>query len=105
VLYALSLVGAATYGISYSGLVGMMSTAVDDGHQGSVMGTAGAIAAISAGLSGVVFGVIDGTSSLPIFSAAVFVLLGFLLFAAGGMRGSGSSRAEARESVESTSAV
>lgn len=80
-LYALCLVGAATYGVSYSGMVGMMSAAVDDSHQGSVMGTAGAIAAISAGLSGVVFGIIDGSSAVPILSAAVFVLLSFLLFA------------------------
>ncbi|NEB79068.1 MFS transporter [Streptomyces sp. SID14478] len=103
-LYALCLVGAATYGISYSGLVGMMSAAVDDSHQGSVMGTAGAIAALSAGLSGVVFGIIDGTSAVPIFSAAVFVLLGFLLFAAA-RPGTADASEEPRESVDRTSAA
>ncbi|MEU4928229.1 MFS transporter [Streptomyces yokosukanensis] len=105
VLYALCLVGAATYGISYSGLVGMMSAAVDDSHQGSVMGTAGAIAAISAGLSGVVFGVIDGSSSLPIFSAAAFALLAFLLSAvprSGG--GTGSPQDSRNENADSSAA-
>jgi DHA1 family tetracycline resistance protein-like MFS transporter len=106
VLYCLCLVGAATYGISYSGLVGMMSAAVDDNHQGSVMGTAGAVAALSAGLSGVVFGAIDGSSSLPIFSAAVFVLLAFLLSAVlkknGGRAG---SREEEPQSADRTSAL
>ncbi|GHI04293.1 MFS transporter [Streptomyces cellostaticus] len=105
VLYALCLVGAAAYGICYSGLVGMMSAAVDDSHQGSVMGTAGAIAAISAGLSGVVFGVIDGSSSLPIFSAAVFVLLAFLLFAVQRTGGSTGSNGESRQNADTTPAL
>ncbi|MFI6875938.1 MFS transporter [Streptomyces sp. NPDC050400] len=102
-LYALCLVGAATYGISYSGLVGLMSAAVDDRHQGSVMGTAGAVAALSAGLSGVVFGIIDGSSAVPIFSAAVFVLLGFLLFAAA--RPGTAAAEEPRETADRTSAA
>ncbi|MER6998727.1 MFS transporter [Streptomyces sp. NPDC000410] len=104
-LYALCLVGAATYGISYSGLVGMMSAAVADSHQGSVMGTAGAVAALSAGLSGVVFGAVDGSSAVPVLSAAVFVLLSFLLFAVARPGGGSGSREEPRESVDTTSAV
>ncbi|MFI1358012.1 MFS transporter [Streptomyces sp. NPDC020898] len=103
-LYTLCLVGAVTYGISYSGLVGMMSAAVDDSHQGSVMGTAGAIAALSAGLSGVVFGAIDGSSAVPIFSAAAFALLAFLVVAMRGVVGAGS-RAQEQESVDTTSTV
>ncbi|MFD7501844.1 MFS transporter [Streptomyces sp. NPDC059850] len=102
-LYALCLVGAVTYGISYSGLVGMMSAAVADSHQGSVMGTAGATAAISAGLSGVVFGIIDGSSAVPIFSAAAFVVLAFALIAVRGMGGSGAQGAE--EGADTTSMV
>ncbi|MER8062296.1 MULTISPECIES: MFS transporter [unclassified Streptomyces] len=94
VLYALCLVGAATYGISYSGLVGMMSGAVDDSHQGSVMGTAGAVAAISAGVSGVVFGAVSGSSSVPVFSAAAFAFLAFLLSAVLG-RGAGGAAKDA----------
>ncbi|MGW1375429.1 MFS transporter [Streptomyces sp. NPDC002446] len=105
VLYALCLVGAATYGISYSGLVGMMSGAVDDSHQGSVMGTAGAIAAISAGLSGVVFGLIDGSSALPIFSAAVFVLLSFLLFAVQRMSAGTGSGEESQQTADHAPAL
>lgn len=90
VLYALSLLGAVSYGISYSGLVGLMSAAADDNHQGSVLGAAGAIAASSAGLSGVGFGLIKGSSAAPILSASVFVLLATALMAVkflGGRRG------------------
>ncbi|QKV80354.1 MFS transporter [Amycolatopsis sp. Hca4] len=74
VLYPVCLIGAIGYGISYSGLVGLMSVSVDDSHQGSVMGMAGAIAASTAGVTGVVFGLLDGSSAAPILSAAAFVL-------------------------------
>lgn len=89
-LYALSLVGAVGYGISYSGLVGMMSAGVDDAHQGSIMGTAGAIAASSAGVTGVAFGIIDGSGSVPILSAAVLVLVSALLMIGRFVRGTDS---------------
>ncbi|HET9382463.1 MAG TPA: MFS transporter [Streptomyces sp.] len=95
VLYALSLLGAVGYGISYSGLVGMMSAGVDDAHQGSIMGTAGAVAASSAGVSGVAFGIIDGSSSVPILSAAVLVLLSALLMAGRFARRAGGREAAA----------
>ncbi|MFD9737608.1 MFS transporter [Umezawaea sp. NPDC059074] len=79
VLYPVGLLGAIGYGLAYSGLVGLMSVAVDDSHQGSIMGMAGAIAASSAGVTGVVFGLIDGAGLLPILSAAVLVLLAAVL--------------------------
>jgi DHA1 family tetracycline resistance protein-like MFS transporter len=78
-LHALALVGAAGYGISYSGLLGQLSSTVDNEHQGSVMGMAAAIAASSAGVSGIVFGMIDGTSWIPIITAAVLIFLGGVL--------------------------
>jgi MFS transporter, DHA1 family, tetracycline resistance protein len=82
VLYAVSMLGAVGYGISYSGLVGLMSASVDDHHQGSIMGMAGAIAASTAGVSGVAFGVADGSSVVPILSAAVLVFLSAVLMTA-----------------------
>jgi MFS transporter, DHA1 family, tetracycline resistance protein len=81
-LYAVSLLGAIGYGISYSGLVGLMSATADDSHQGAVMGMAGAIAASTAGVSGVAFGIVEGSSAVPIISAAAFILLSALLMAA-----------------------
>ncbi len=99
-LYVLPLLGAVGYGVSYSGLVGMMSATADDAHQGSVMGMAGAIAASSAGLSGVVFGVVDGASAVPVLSAAVFVLLAVPLMLVQYLRGA-AARDEPVESVDS----
>lgn len=98
-LYALPLLGAVGYGISYSGLVGLMSTSVDDSHQGSIMGMAGAIAASTAGFSGVVFGIVDGSGSVPILSAAVFVFLAAVLMTTK-YAGRAGRREEARESVD-----
>ncbi|WP_296104698.1 MFS transporter [uncultured Corynebacterium sp.] len=78
-LTAVGLVSAIGYGTSYSSLIGLMSVSADDEHQGSVMGMAAAIAAVTAGTSGVFFGFVSGSSPVPILSASVLTIFAFLL--------------------------
>ena len=73
------LFGAIGYGLSYSGLIGLMSISAADEHQGSIMGMAGAIAAATAGTSGIFFGLISDSASAPIFSAAGFTFIAYFL--------------------------
>jgi MFS family permease len=72
-IYALSFLaflGAVGFGLSYSGLMAQLSLAVGKDRQGALMGVAAAIAALSAGLSGLIFGVLATISvSLPIMIA------------------------------------
>lgn len=78
--YALIIIGAAGFGLSYSGLMTRLSASIDADRQGSIMGLAAAIAAFSAGFSAFSFGAAANVSaSAPIVAALVFVVLSLLL--------------------------
>ncbi len=76
----LAFLGAVGFGLSYSGLMAQLSLAVGKDRQGALMGVAAAIAALSAGLSGLIFGVLATISvSMPIMTAFCSMCLVALL--------------------------
>lgn len=80
ILYALAVLGAVGFGLSYSGLMAQLSISVDKNRQGSIMGMAAAIAAFSASFSGFVFGIVANISvSAPIICGLMCVFIAIVI--------------------------